>query len=300
MGLFAESMEELREKFVRNRFAESQHFENPDIEAWLKNQTVAEFPDLNRWSCMNAGYLGQTGNQNGLVEALRDGVEQCEMISLVPSSTDQHDSIYTELLKTLISSLSVETELYQGPNGPVMAHGKAGGPVRLFALVYSEGRGEVKLERVTWSVMKPMLLSSWQNSESKRAIARQLLCNKATAAVTRVRAEAEKDFGEAVAVNTDATKIWHADEVIVLGENTHADLSISPQRFKERKIFLDIDCRFESSCYYNVVKHAESVRKSNQQTLVRFSDDVSVITILFTPRRYCPDPLPEGGALINP
>src|SRR3989344_6646869 len=48
--LFDKPVSELREAFVRNRFAEEQYFGRPDIEDWLVGQRKAKEPDEGQWN----------------------------------------------------------------------------------------------------------------------------------------------------------------------------------------------------------------------------------------------------------
>src|SRR3989339_826762 len=55
--LFDKTLDELREAFVRARFAEPNIFGRPDIEEWLEGQRKAYYPDWSRTGFARFGVL---------------------------------------------------------------------------------------------------------------------------------------------------------------------------------------------------------------------------------------------------
>lgn len=328
MNLFNVAPEELRELFVRNRFAEGQMYRNADIEKWLSEQTTAEKPDASPW-LTNQRWLRFSGHNT--IEVIRAGVETKEAKDLVFNpAVNFFDRPYFRwqdenkpfFLENIIQRLDPRSaEFYQGSRGPVVIYLPFQADQSALEYVFHTKHGtfpnevmeSLSLEHILKNDLIAMLLMTWRGSGPKKSVARKLLCDAMTECIKTDRLAVEKDFDRAVAATEDGTKIWPASKVVILGSKPEEDLVFSPEPFRKQKIIL-----LPSTSPQNVGKNtANKITRTDQllhaslgayvdltRSLRRFSNQSLVATedgmIMFTTRDFCPQPLPEGGTLITP
>lgn len=261
--LFDKPMAELREAFVRARFAQEDVFGKPNIEEWLANQRA---------------YYGSPDHWVHLIERLAskatfDLTRLHEMAVRMPLKRlrnsgvhewpDSVDACYTDACYTLISGLDERrADVYTTGLGSALhlvVYKRRGVPYRAIAITTSD---DVALTPSPRYVLCPATNADFlrvvldfgllpdHNPTRMRENARKFLCDTLEAHIGEERGKAEHDFDTAVAVSADGTKIVHADWVVVLGhigDCSHLhDLKFPAAAFMERKI---LRLRARRPCY---------------------------------------------------
>ncbi|MBI4385702.1 hypothetical protein HY573_02635, partial [Candidatus Parcubacteria bacterium] len=162
------------------------------------------------------------------------------------------------------------------------------------------------------------VFATWKRGGPNAEAARTFLCDTVAGLIRKDRAEAEADFDRAVAVSADGRKIVYADWVAVM-EPPFGSASFPyrrpitvfpPTGFTSRKILraqpergVDIHDLSGGRTFdpHGVCEVARGmIAPTATQVLVEVrvrpsKSGENKARVLMTCRRFCPDPLPEGG-----
>lgn len=232
---FDKPMAELREAFVRARFAQEDVFGRPDIEQWLAGQREAERPEFDHaaeesywntvlcidqmmWAAAHRPLTILTGfaTAHRTLSDLRD-----------PQSPPRENPFENDVLLQFIpffSSFARDAMVYYGyvhgaifvaPDMADQPHPytvRAEGEKQRRRLVVESF--EANPLRASLYVMD-VLFAEWLYGRPRWREARQSICQALADEIKTQREVAEADFDSAVAVSADGTKIVHADWVVV-------------------------------------------------------------------------------------
>lgn len=334
---FDKPMAELREAFVRTRFAQEDVFGKPDIEAWLAGQREAERPEEKTWAHFlgrrtvqswadrdffdlrsHATALGVLNEQFGSVGEANAYGPIYDRLAFVPRGLDPKRGLYSGD----VGMLYVEDHIH-GPMFVVRDEcGKSGG----VTITRVRGRSENPGARVILGVV----FAEWQRGCPKWREARASLCRAFDDEITNERAKAEHDFDTAVAVSADGTKIVHADWVVVVPVRLphprsepwvpRNRMTVFPgAAFRALKI-LKSNERMRLEPHYDPfsrrITHAEDAGRAaaEQFAIVMRSPEPSQAfgyldkgvgakgcqdSCLITTADFCPSPLPDGGVEVT-
>ncbi|MBI4433415.1 hypothetical protein HY632_01450 [Candidatus Uhrbacteria bacterium] len=218
--LFDKTMTELREAFVRNRFAQEGVFGKPDIVEWLGTEYQADRPEYHS----GFSYWNQVLSLDALLNAAM-GNEQALLRECATRMCPVHVSMDEEEFISLFAQFKTSAELYRGRNGSVLLppHASGAPEEELFSL-RTEPAGTGSQLVVRRRGQSPLhvsidtadaIFTEWIVRRPRWRAARQWLCDRLSTEITKERARAEKDFDAAVAVSADGTKIALADWVVV-------------------------------------------------------------------------------------
>ncbi|MEK7135146.1 MAG: hypothetical protein AAB780_00370, partial [Patescibacteria group bacterium] len=243
--LFKKSVSELREGFVRGRFAEENYFGRANIEKWLEKQKKARHPDVEQWNhCCSFGDRLMLFAHSRPIELLR---EYAEPLARVPQ-----DMGYYELdeqiqhrakLRPLLEGLDPKSfeVYYPYVHSPIIIwKGECeAGPEAFYWDLSADASGRprtiVKYEAPSPMVMDAIFATWWRHTP-KAAKARELLCDLVALDIAQVRREAEADFAEAIGVTADGEKILRANIVVVVPPRGVA----GPTRlYRDTRVFQD-------------------------------------------------------------
>ncbi len=320
--LFDKPMDELREAFVRARFAQEDVFGAPEIEAWLADQCEAGQPDDGSWSRYRDFVVGACDRRVDIDRILRSCATTVPTGSTVRGASGP------------ISYL-LRGELYEGTSGSrAQVIQRADGVNELFVLDATDDKLTVERigERnhiVGARTVADILFAEWERRWPKMEVAREFLCDALAEEIKRERVKAEVDFDSAVAVSADGTKIVNADWVVVLGQSGTGsnDMAYPASVFQERRILRTGPC---GGCQFKVQPWRKAWTKNCtvEQFLAGVSDpdnsweshdfDYPSMTlhirttpaeqslvccedgrVLLTHREQCPDTLPDGGTEVT-
>ncbi|MFH0779300.1 MAG: hypothetical protein V1928_00400 [Parcubacteria group bacterium] len=331
-ALFKLTYEQLKENFVRNRFGEQEYYEKEDIEEWLAAQRKADRPELEEnGDGMWNHYLSKLAMSNVFDEAW---LFDC-MFKFASSAESILEQGYGEsedqlklvqrikpLLSVLHSSKRVAEIFYCHSLGVIVFIPV---PAEMAFMGIQEN-----ITDQTHVALKPFgenpgadsfqlfdaIFATWLRGLAKAKEARDFLCDLLAADVAKTRAEAEKDFDEAVAVSEDGKKIVKAHQVVVYDQNKpHEVIRFHGENFRARKILrlkkiIRDEKKFMMSderTIENILRYLRYNSNGPLSTLIvrqifaklKFNKDANdSTTILFAEINNCPDPLPEGGERI--
>jgi|GEM_PF-3592263 len=257
--LFDKPMPELRETFIRSRFAQGDVFARPDIEKWLAQQRQARRPDDQGWKRYCEDRFVLTDATNPQLETLHTYATR---FAEGPPPEHQLDELFPgeirgfcdPFLRALHGTVSEFEAIYYGHRGGGIVVRVSGGNdwSRLhgfhgrfgqFELTYPGPHvdQELRLNRVIVDV----LYAEWRYNRSKARHARARLCDALAEEIKQERAKAEADFDTAIAVSADGTKIVHADWVVVLDQarDGSQDLKFPATAFRGQKILRTGPCK---------------------------------------------------------
>ncbi|MBI4098409.1 MAG: hypothetical protein HY437_00035 [Candidatus Magasanikbacteria bacterium] len=230
--LFDKPMGELREAFVRARFAQEDVFGKPDIEEWLEAQR-----DLGR---LNRATWERLLHRDAFLAHVHmsplEVLHACATEVGGGSTDGEYGPIYFRLQGAFYEDRNRKKRMYTNVSSS---------PMPLFVL--EERRNELVVKRITPDNLRSaveatvdVLLAEWDCTRAKFHAAQRWLCDALSEEITRERAKAEVDFDTAVAVSADGTKIVHADWVVVLGgsERNATDYLYSADAFRTNKAIL--------------------------------------------------------------
>lgn len=304
--LFDKPLYELRETFVRARFAEPSVFGRPDIEQWLHKSTHHIDDPVNstsEWSAI--GFLdhleSELSNAGARVFAawIRDNATELQN----PPEAFHTSRSYAETFSTILDVLRVGgAVIYQGWSRKHDAWLVLIIDNNAFVAEFKGADHILTLRPATIMDVERVLGAEVMANRPKRDQALEWLTTEYTHAIAMVRALARRDFNEAVAVSTDGTKIVKAEEVaVILNEDR---LMIFPaSAFKPCKILrapgqqrLDVP-QAPRGCTYAEWILRYDLPKSLWTTRGQFLDTSPYLNkrIFVTERRFCPSPLPDGG-----
>lgn len=230
--LFQRPLPELREAFIRARFAEEQVFGRPDIETWLAREREAERPDYDSdgvggWSTVFENELLQFVAGHRELTALRECATpqpQLQLDALRPHAGDiaRAHGLARAMIRVLDPrSVDVFDAYYHGADEPTIAIVmlRKMGDLPGFAY-YSRGGPHDPLEIddfVSYGTkgVIDVLFAEWLYGRLRWKEARQFLCDAVAGRIQDERNRAIVDFDLAVAISQDGTEIVDADWVVV-------------------------------------------------------------------------------------
>src|SRR3989338_2389923 len=331
MDLFEKSYQELREAFVRARFAEDNIFGRPDIEEWLAGQRTASRPDYSTWIAFakcpewfNHFGLAGTPTYSVLVRALScfPSVPINRINALYGHQMDE--CCYVGRIVKLVERCRPETISMAG-NSVIMS---CGGEILVISLPdHSAAQDDNNISLrissdVTSAQVLRVFIDRWASQNDERAeYARHFLCNAFGMHIAQVRGSAGLAFDTAVAVSADGTKIVHADWGVV--KTPSKQIIVFPaSAFHAQKALRPDDSRFERMSTERLIDERglgmwttdEAIGKVAKLTWNRYPvglpDQVTSAMLLdfqttgwkplkqriyMTHASLCPSPLPEGG-----
>lgn len=225
--LFQRPMAELREAFVRTRFAEDHCFGRPDIEEWLTREREAERPECDQnadespWDavlCNEAMMLSVRRRKLGILKEYATPLtEMPPMVSEDPREA-QH---YEDLVRALLSMVyRTRVNVYYGyrrwqghPGLPILVTTRSDGDHVLACDLATPEMVEMVLRPLDTVHVVDALFAEWLYGRPRWRKARQFICDALAKSIRKERRMAEDDFDEAVAVSADGTRIVRADRV---------------------------------------------------------------------------------------
>lgn len=312
--LFDKTYDELREAFVRARFAEPNVFSRPDIEEWLAEYGV---PELFRWTSTWEApafvtWISDTWDAQFTNDRARI-LADCATPGPIPEGLFDHGSAYvaTRSLSRMVHS-NVAVYSTAEPTMLVIADQEGG------LTITKGGRPDVVIiSSTTADDVLRILFKEIRREHQKAHKALAWLKEQYTAAIKSARTGAKRDFDEAVAVSEDGTKIVKAEWVWVVlskppwdGKRRIHGLLYPGSAFhgtkirlavKKKRIF-DAD-RLASARSESAAVTAESCIKAMWLGMAgqTFVDDrtANFGSLLSTTQYFCPTPLPQGGREIR-
>lgn len=331
--LFDKPLSELREAFVRARFAEPAIFGRSDIEVWLEGQRVnlGNQVDPEPWSCdeFDEHMLAAWGDEVPLI---------CEQVAsllreyVTPSASkpgwtekDSATSRFVEVIETLraggakVFYHSSAGQLIYDSWAIVVICGKA------YCAVSKMDEGEdmiASLMRTNINDGMEFLLEEVMCGRPKAQQALEFLLVQYQSAIQSVRQSAQRDFDEAVAVSADGTEIVKAKWVVVGSDDEGwkgRAILYPAEAFHEQKILTSgqnpresinmahlggLDYALEGedlvmNLLQLLLRNASTRRGIWNRYLKDETGDGIFESLYLADFRSCPSPLPEGGREIR-
>lgn len=329
---FDKPMTELREAFVRARFAQEDVFGLPSIEAWLERQRKAERPAELVWRrFIDAERVRRPFHVRELPDlavpqelprgfSIRQMADVCDpLVAMLCESVDRKrvDVLPADERLTLF-----------------LLKGEDGAPAHAFAITpqSKERRSGDPLAYTLYvpsdkDLLRVVLSRGWSAGPKKIATAaRRLLCDGLEACIGEERGSAEADFDTAVAVSADGTKIVHADWVVVVPAELpepwapRRNMTVFPgAAFRERKVLKSNERMRLQPHYDPCSRRVASAEDAGRAAAEQFADivrspepsqafgylDKGVVakgyrdSCLITTADFCPSPLPDGGVEVT-
>ncbi len=240
--LFSKTYAELREAFVRARFAEQQYYSRPDIEVWLTGQRTAERPGVagwNRYLAFDGMRFAARNREFVLLRQLGYRLRDAPLPKPCTDNADRRITLYRELLP-LLSSLRDAEIYFDHSSGLTVIVNKG----TMSAYTFEAGNLTKEVPRIVLRrtlsshAVVDSIYASWLYDGEKAHQARAFLCDALAQVIAGTRQSAEEEFVKAVAVSADGTKIVHADSVIVVGFATEELFHCADNRgwFRQEKI----------------------------------------------------------------
>ncbi len=312
------SAAELKHFFVRGRFAEANHFGNPDIEQWLEVQRTSRMPSEKGW-----GHLVST--LNGPPISIPLAYRLLHSYGYRPDSVsgdnNEHISPAYRSLVPLLSGLNSGnfTIYYSEGFGSIVV---AKNPLQVFWFNSDDKRKTtLAIGKIGLSVVIDAILTTWRRWAPKAAEARKFLCDRLAENIKKVKNEAEADFDRAIAVTSDGTKIVIADWVSIVDGDR--EIVYRADVFRERKIeriestFVQMlrGARPYSQPYsetmWNMLQKGGNTRYPfarqnflevrHRDIFLHLGGQMNQLTgrFFFTHRRHCAEPLPTEGIVYD-
>lgn len=322
--LFDKSRDEMKWRFVRERFYSGNVFGKAEIEEWLEWQRKQANPaagDLAHWKSLSyrvSDYAAAT-HQDGNAIAFNPNslLHSCATVCAPDTFTPATE--FAPFFRALCDCLKerLEIRIYRDCND------------ELFMLVF-EGenyrpcykwrrRNEQLFElapfmqtpHAIFAAVYAILLDEWRKHRPRWEAAREYLCNILGECVGRERVKAESDFERAVAVSSDGKSIVCCDEVVVI--DGMKAIFFPAVAFAKNKI-LENPAKHRFSYDYPMSEKSlrewlthivvcNGLEKTGQgqffSTLSSFQARAKDKDRFVTDIRYCPDPLPEGGVVVQ-
>lgn len=302
---FTRPLADLREAFVRHRFAEHQCFRRPGIASWVAEQRTSPQPAKD-W--MGYTTFAEVGAAVGAdIPTLI--VQNADPLPLpAPGDKDAEDDPAFLLLASLLDPAKVLR--YSGACCEILA--RVGEPPTNLLLVDREAsQFSTSVEPV---YVLRVLLETWERGGPHAAAARSFVCNCLEAACQTIRAAAEQDFAQAVAVSNDGERIVKADWVVVFPSEWSADIPrvLPAASFRESKILLSTrherirsvlslqellppqDATQSASAAAVAPSHLAVLHDFLRKFEQFFFETRDNATVFFTGRLYAPQPLPAA------
>lgn len=333
---FDKPMDELREAFVRARFAQEDVFGLPSIEAWLAKQREAERPAELVWRrFIDAERVRRPFHIRELPDlAIPQDLPRGFSIRQIADVGDPLVAMLCESVdRKRVDVLPADERLTL-----FLLKGEDGAPAHAFALT-PQSKKRRSGDPLAYTLYVPsdkdllqVVLSRGWSVGPKKVVtaARQLLCDTLAAEILLERAKAEADFDSAVAVSADGMKIMSAKIVVVIDDNRERVLGVyQAAAFRDRKILLAPEedrLRFSDRPDYGDNRSIfDLVAQKNWSTLALwvlrnsyyrfFGDDrprrdsrdplkQALIAphaplVFCTTQSFCPSPLPDGGVEVT-
>lgn len=309
--LFDKSMDELRESFVRARFAEEKVFGRADVEEWLAEQRQAITPEhsdtKHAWNSYLYKHLYDVANGRE-EEFLR---QYASPNRTVPNDLGQIGGPRCEkefLLMRNMAELFLrqgdELDFYWAYNyGPIAVSSPPGSPIYVFAVCHPH----TIVRSLNSGDTMEAIMASWYRYGNLKA--RKFICDAMATKIAAARIKAEADFNSAVAVSSDGTKIVCVHTVVVATTNpvdkSRKLLSFPAYAFTSNKILRETKIQRDSDRFFNISSiYSKLIRNQAffvgdvSQTLV---DDGEMTSprVFVTEEKFCPSPLPDGGVEIK-
>lgn len=318
--LFEKSVSELREGFVRGRFAEDNYFGKANIDKWLEKQRKARHPDVEQWNhCCSFGDRLMLFAHSRPIELLQEYAEPSAKVPQMMRDGELDEQVeHRAKLRPLLEGLDQASfeVYYPHVHSPIIVwKGECEAGQEAFYWNLSADANSRPITVVKYEVPSPMVMdaifAAWWRNTQKAAKARELLCNLLAQDIAEVRREAEADFAEAIAVTADGEKITRANMVMVVasagdrspirlyrdtrvfqdnkilqrnkGGSTHLLEARTAQEF-ETKALAEVkaeEMKFHLSLWSQVNLKSNLARGRKQKVFV-------------TPIEFCPQPLPSG------
>ena len=226
-------LSELKEKFVRNRFAEQQYFGREDISDWLASQEENDSPDFEIWNRLFP-LLHYKWTKVPLVDAKLKSISMLKLLreagfrladiedfpeikSVFVQKTHFKESFdYHAAFAELISP-----EVYLSERGMLVWSTNL---KNFFRLDSGFGKGGTYCSEYQIQHIAEHLVAAWMylpTHHARKERARAYLCDWLKRCIQKVRADAEAEFDQAVAVSRDGKNIVSADWVAVWEQVDH-------------------------------------------------------------------------------
>ncbi|MEI6510859.1 MAG: hypothetical protein WCO25_02335 [Candidatus Uhrbacteria bacterium] len=314
--LFDKPMSELREAFVRARFAEPKMFGSPDVES---TSIWVNAPAFHAWLKANWNGNDVVDGYAAVLERVATRASRDEVLRSLP------DMKCLETARTLLGSLDADTSLYHSPFSKTVVLVRDHTVLTLSPNTPEEIDISVRpasVFDVCWVVSTERL-----HGRPKAEAALAWLRQQYAAAILSVRESAERDFDEAVAVSAYGTKIVKAKWVIAVHVERNGVAWLFPaSAFRENKVRLRQDVEFDrqnvrqlnhfdpkqfqaymtkdpTKSFLEDARHtllrAMFERKSYAQRLITIDDRVikDFGSVLVANVTDCPSPLPSGSRI---
>lgn len=230
MVLFQKTPEELREAFVRSRFAETSMFGQHDIVEWIERERQAKRPHIpeeptvplvSQWQRLTGSDLLHVTDPQAAVVLLSHGATPVGNFGIEQTAPRIGNwGPFSQMLGTHVDGARV----YVGYHAFVIL--ELGTLLYIQRIMRGIERGveeeglisrpfELNMEYTSRAVAD-VLLGEWARGRPRMQQAREALCDSIEHRVRKERVKAEHDFDTAVAVSADGTKIVNADLVVVV------------------------------------------------------------------------------------
>ena len=314
--LFDKSMEELREAFVRARFAEKDVFGRADVVEWLMQQrqaTTPEFSDTSKaWNSYPYKHLADvaTGREEEFLRQFASPNHKvpADLGGIGGPINEEHIGRMRDMAEMFLRRDNGRDFYWALNHGPIVDLYFPGSPIYVFACELPN----TILRPLTSRDVMEAILASWFRYGNLKA--RDFMCGAMMGKIAKAQLQAEADFDRAVAVSADGTKIVCADEVLVWVKNPDCPcnfgrfLSFSPTAFfGSNKILLTTHATVYERAHERILvpaplsvqntfrcnNHTSSNRDPDRSQLVYKTQNDTRYFV--THERFCPSPLPEGG-----
>lgn len=258
--LFQRPMAELREAFVRTRFAEEHCFGRPDIETWLAHEREAERPEYDQdapeydldadespWNVLlSSDHMISASRKRELELLTTLATPLTEMPKRLPASDREREQLAeVEHLLAMIDRTRVDTYYgyTQGPVFPILVTGSSDGDHAVACDLDEIVGRQMVLRALDSGHVMEAIFAEWLYGRPRWREARQFICDALAKDVAKERQGADLDFDMAVAVSADGTEIVHANFVVtstrVLGTNDKPFAPEEVRRIPAANFFLD-------------------------------------------------------------
>ncbi len=233
--LFDKPMSELREAFVRARFAEPAMFGRADITEWLANPEWTGTINFDRSLAFRRHFNEALEDLNPAEELERSATPANEIPDWMLHRVHNKMAFKTivKALRTGKAKIYYPWVNYVDRNPVAVLHGW------VFTLAHTTVDGSIAaLKTATVRDVLEILNAEIDGARPKADAARTFLNRMARTAVANAREDAERDFDEAVAVSADGTQIVKADWVVVIEKGYQSGRLYPSTAFQQYKILI--------------------------------------------------------------
>lgn len=307
-ALFKLSYEQLKENFVRNRFGEQMYYEKENIEKWLAEQRKADRPEMEEnGDGMWNHYLSKLAMFNVFDDAwLFDCM--CKFASGAESILEEGYGEAEDQLKLVQRIKPLLTALHSCKTDAEIFYCHTLGVIVFFPADMSFMGIKENVTDQTHIALKPfgenpgadsfqlfdVIFATWMRGLQKDKEARDFLCDLLATDIAETRKEAEKDFDEAVAVSEDGRKIVMADRIIVFEPGKKDEAKVF-----QGKLFTNIKILRSETMHRACDEFCSAMSRGKGSDQYYIENYRGTGSELITQKKYCPDPLPDGGEKIT-